>query len=166
MSIPRTEDFHHGLLGTLGVFRERFGRPRSRVGRTETRSKPVIRFHPATPRAEAWKIATEIALHALRHHDRALGVEPQILHVPDRYSVRVQDLAVARFNIWAKRGLAAIDDKNALPEYGEWLETYVTNWLAYVTDTCPKLDVRQSLHERLAERTVTWVDRAWSIARD
>ena len=86
--------------------------------------------------------------------------------MPDRYSVRVQDLAVARFNIWAKRGLAAIDDKNALPEYGEWLETYVTNWLAYVTDTCPKLDVRQSLHERLAERTVTWVDRAWSIARD
>ena len=123
-------------------------------------------FPPSYARAEAWKIATEIALHALRHHDRALGVEPQILHVPDRYSVRVQDLAVARFNIWAKRGLAAIDDKNALPEYGEWLETYVTNWLAYVTDTCPKLDVRQSLHERLAERTVTWVDRAWSIARD
>ncbi len=103
-----------------------------------------------------WQAATDVALGALGEHDRALEADVSA----DPYSVRIQDLAVARFDIWAERGLAAIETAAALRDYEQWLETYVANWLAYVADTCPTLDVLQSLQERLSERRMAWLRRA------
>ena len=112
-------------------------------------------FPPGDRRAPAWQAATETALRTLRQHDRAL--DSQGGSAP--YHVRIRDLAAARFDIWAQRGLVAVDTEAARRDFEDWLQTYVANWLAYVADTCPRFDIRQSLQGRLAERRAAWLER-------
>ena len=67
-----------------------------------------------------------------------------------------------RFDTWARRGLAAVDNAAARRDYAAWLQTYVANWRAYVADTCPhvRAEVRDALVAHLQSRTTYWTDEA------
>ena len=116
-------------------------------------------FEPDDDRHRAWHAATERARNALACIDAGLELEPLSQH-PDPYTVRVVALAVARFDIWSQRGLAAVRSPPELRDYEQWLENYTENWLAYVADTCPQIEVSTELRARLRARSRFWINDA------
>ena len=76
------------------------------------------------------------------------------------------ELATARFDTWARRGLAAVDCDARRREYEAWLDGYVVNWRAYVAETCPHVDApeRDELHARLTTRAMHWTTEALRAA--
>jgi hypothetical protein len=79
---------------------------------------------------------------------------------PDPYPVRVVALAVSRFDVWARRTQSIVRSPAALHDFEVWLTMYVANWVAYVADTCPKIDAGQVLQEQLSGRVRHWMNDA------
>ena len=69
-------------------------------------------------------------------------------------------LAEARFDVWASRGLSVVHGADALREFECWLAAYAANWLRYVSDTCPRVEMGSDLRTRLTERQRYWAAKA------
>lgn len=111
-------------------------------------------------RHEVWNAATLVAREALVHIDRELDAVERTGQHPDPYPVRVIVLAESRFDVWARRLLTIVRDAAALQDYEVWLATYIEHWLAYVSDTCPNVNVGDDLGARLEARAAYWVGEA------
>lgn len=114
------------------------------------------------PRHGVWTRATAAARAALARHDDALAAIPATQEA-QAYGQQLVRLATMRFDTWAQRGLATVDDDDAQRDYyGAWLRTYVANWRAYVADTCPHVApaVREELHACLQGRATHWATQA------
>ncbi len=111
-------------------------------------------------RHDRWNAATGRARRELVLLDEALDREERegAAHAP--YMTRVIALATLRFDVWAHRGLSVVTSDAARADYDQWLTRYTRNWLAYVADTCPQLDVQTELGAKLAERARDWSTRA------
>ena len=109
-----------------------------------------------------WEEATARARAVLQHYDADLAASELFTTEPDVYARRWLALATMRFDTWAQRGLASVDNPATQREYLVWLEAYVANWRAYVAETCPHVtgDVRAELAWRLQARAEHWLDRA------
>jgi hypothetical protein len=92
--------------------------------------------------------------------DRELDERERAGPHPDPYPVRLVALAVSRFDVWAERLKSVVHGPGALQDYEVWLATYVAHWLAYVTDTCPWVEVEDELRTRLSSRAQHWVAEA------
>jgi len=73
-----------------------------------------------------------------------------------RYRTQLIELAVDRFDTWAKRGRRVVTDEADRLDYARWLGRYADNWLRYVTETCPTVDMQDELERRLRERCEVW----------
>ena len=101
--------------------------------------------------------ATAVAQAALLEHDRQLAIEDaEGAEVAD-YPERVIELASARFDTWARRGVSAVDSADAVADYARWLSAYVDNWVGYARETCPRLTIARTLRERLSQRATSWL---------
>ena len=103
-----------------------------------------------------WSHATAVAENSLRHDDIQLNRRASITKDREQYQLELVSLAIDRFDIWAERGLAVVNSQNLYNEYTAWLHTYATNWLAYVTETCPHVSINEELNTRLTIRTDHW----------
>lgn len=126
---------------------------------------PVERGNPFPAgdlRHVRWEEATARAKAALQRYDDEIAASVADTPGSESYARRWLDLATIRFDTWARRGLAAVDNAAALREYAAWLETYIANWRVYVAETCPHVtdDVRAELASRLQARAEHWVDEA------
>ena len=123
-------------------------------------------FATGDPRRAAWAEATAVARAALERHDDALAASDLVTPDPRNYGRRLIDLATARFDTWARRGLAAVDSDLASPNYEQWLKTYVANWRPYVAETCPHVGTtaRDELHSRITARATHWTTEAQRTA--
>ena len=119
-------------------------------------------FPAGDPRRARWDKATAHALAALRHYDAELAAHTLVSDDPSVYARQWLDLATVRFDTWARRGIAAVDNSAAQRDYAAWLQIYVANWRAYVADTCPhvRAEVRGELVAHLVTRTAYWKDEA------
>ena len=111
-------------------------------------------------RHETWQTATCHARDALVRNDQELEAREKDGAHPDPYPIRLVSLAVARFDVWARRGLSIVRGDAALRDYEQWLATYRENWLAYVQDTCPRVEVGDNLRFRLAAQEKQWLGEA------
>jgi hypothetical protein len=111
-------------------------------------------------RHAAWHAATCVARDVLVRIDRELDEAEEAGSHPDPYPVRLVALAVSRFDVWAGRVQSIVRSPAALRDYEVWLTTYVANWLVYVADTCPRLEVGDNLRARLSSRAQYWVAEA------
>ena len=109
-----------------------------------------------------WEEATARALAVLKRYDADLAASDVVTSEPDVYARQWMDLAKVRFDTWARRGLAAVDNTTAQRDYARWLRTSVENWRVYVADTCPHVApaVRDALVSRLRVRAANWTDEA------
>jgi hypothetical protein len=117
-------------------------------------------FPPDDLRHEVWHDATRSAKDVLVRTDRDLDEAEKGGPHPDPYSTRVVALAVSRFDVWARRAQSIVRSPAALRDYEVWLTTYVANWLAYVADTCPRVDVGDDLGAQLSSRAERWIAEA------
>ena len=109
-----------------------------------------------------WEEATARALADLKRYDDGLAGSELAGGEPTIYARRWLDLAAMRFDTWARRSLAAVDNAAARRDYAAWLQTYVTNWQVYVADTCPHVppNIHRELGTRLATRATHWINEA------
>ena len=105
-----------------------------------------------------WDDATTRARAALQRHDSELAASAVVTREPGVYERQLFDLATARFDTWARRGLASVDGDPARRDYESWLLAHVANWRRYVAETCPHVGghARDEIHSRLATRAVHW----------
>ena len=122
-------------------------------------------FPVADPRRGRWQAATDLALERLARHDAMLALAAEITLDPSRYRAQMLDLAVSRFDTWAERGAAVVADRASARGYADWLHRYVRNWLAYAADTCPRVDLRDALEQRLRARAEHWETRGLIMDR-
>ena len=115
-------------------------------------------FPPEDERYPLWRAATAHAKDMLVRNDAELELE-HARH-PQPYPVRLIALAAARFDIWSQRALAIVEGPRALEDYERWLDDYRENWLTYVAETCPNVDVADDLRARLVARSRFWIDGA------
>ena len=115
-------------------------------------------FPPNDDRYPLWHAATGHATDRLARADAELELE-QTRH-PQPYPVRLVALAVGRFDVWAQRALAIVGMPRAVQDYERWLHDYRANWIRYVAETCPHVDVAGDLGEQLTVRIRFWVDEA------
>ena len=113
-------------------------------------------FSPHEPGYETWLAATSLAQLELIEHDATLATTAEVTLDPARYRTQMIELAVDRFDTWAKRGRRVVTDGVDRLDYARWLNRYTNNWLRYVTETCPKVDMRDELERRLRERCNVW----------
>ena len=92
--------------------------------------------------------------------DARLEATAQVTLDPAIYRTQLLDLAIGRFDVWARRGRSVVSTGGALQDYERWLEDYVVNWLGYVTETCPSVEVGDELRTRLTGRKEHWVTAA------
>ena len=76
---------------------------------------------------------------------------------PTLYRAQLLDLAVDRFDVWARRSCSVVSSRDALGDYDRWLAGYAANWLGYVAETCPRVEVGDELRTRLQGRAAHWV---------
>lgn len=117
-------------------------------------------FRAADPRHVVWQAATGQARRALERFDTWLETTAQVTLDPMIYRAQLLDLAVARFDVWAKRGLSVVSSDEDLYDYRRWVGEYVGNWLRYVADTCPRVEVGDELRTRLDARAEHWTTEA------
>jgi hypothetical protein len=117
-------------------------------------------FPQDDPRHQLWDAATRNARETLVRIDLELDEAEKAGPHPDRYRDRMIALAVSRFDVWARRTQSVVRSAAALDDYQAWLTTYVTQWLAYVADTCPTVDVGDELRQQLSSRAQHWVAEA------
>ena len=91
------------------------------------------------------------------HFDADLKVTAQVTLDPAIYRAQLLDLAVGRFNVWARRGRSVVSSDGARQNYEQWLAGYGANWLRYVAETCPRVEVGDELRTRLRGRAAHWV---------
>ncbi len=113
-------------------------------------------------RRARWDEATARAREALQRHDDEIAASAVVGSDPSIYARQWLALATQRFDTWARRGLAVVDDATTRRAYAAWLDTYVSNWRAYVADTCPHVDpeVQGELVGRLQARAAHWSSEA------
>ena len=121
-------------------------------------------FPADDPRREAWNAATREARRALEHCDAHIAATARVTLDPDVYRAQLIDLALRRFDIWAARGLSAVSNEEDFDDYRRWLDVYVKNWLAYVADTCPRVDTGEELPRRLDAARRRWLEAARAAA--
>jgi phage terminase Nu1 subunit (DNA packaging protein) len=92
--------------------------------------------------------------------DARIARTAQVTLDPRVYRTQLLDLAVDRFDVWAERGFAVVSTEETRHAYECWLANYVTNWLRYVAETCPRVDMRDELERRLRKRSEAWSGRA------
>ena len=114
-------------------------------------------FPPGDARHGTWDAATTDARRALLRFDADLKVTAQVTLDPAIYRAQLLDLAVGRFDVWARRGRSVVSSDGALQNYEQWLTDYVANWLGYVAETCPHVEVGDELRTRLRGRAAYWV---------
>ena len=109
-----------------------------------------------------WEEATAHARAALRRYDDEIDSAVSDTPTPASYARRWLALATMRFDTWAGRGLAAVDNAAARRDYAAWLRTYVANWRTYVAETCPhvRAEVHDALVAHLSARATHWTDEA------
>ena len=109
-----------------------------------------------------WEEATVRARAELQRYDDEIAASVSDTLTSGSYARRWLDLATMRFDTWARRGLTAVDGTAAQRDYAAWLQTYVTNWRAYIAETCPHVahSIRKELDSRLATRAAYWTDEA------
>ena len=117
-------------------------------------------FEKDDPRYARWADATTVAREALRSHDDQLSRTVTVTADPERYRSQMLDLAVARFDTWARRGLSVISGDEACFDYAVWLHDFKEKWVAYAADTCPQIDARDQLRARLKARVARWTATA------
>ena len=117
-------------------------------------------FSADDPRRAVWSASTDDARQSLIDLDAGLAVTAEVTLDPGIYRRQLLDLAVARFDIWAQRVAHVVFDSEDLSDYAGWLADYATNWLYYLTDTCPHVDARDELQTRLAARAKKWLATA------
>ena len=61
--------------------------------------------------------------------DRQLDEETKRGSSAEPYPIRVVALAVARFDIWARRCGVIVQDKSTLEDYRRWLDAYTRSWI-------------------------------------
>ena len=113
-------------------------------------------FPPTDRRHGTWNAATTDATQELLRLDAGVEATAQITLDPAIYRAQLLDLAVARFDVWAERARAVVSDGATLRDYERWLDDYVRNWLRYVADTCPRVEVGEELRIRLNNRAAQW----------
>ena len=121
-------------------------------------------FSSGDPRRPLWETATHAAAESLTRVDANLAREDSGSPDADDYRERVIDLATARFDIWARRVATVVRCERERMDAEQWLEQYVDNWLAYVSETCPHIDARDDLHIRLTARADHWIGRIMNAA--
>jgi len=142
------------------------GRPHGLLGSANPRwshRDPVegsIPFPPGTREFAVWTAATDTAHDRLREMDARIARTAQVTLDPRVYRTQLLDLAVDRFDVWAERGFAVVSTEETRHAYECWLANYVTNWLRYVAETCPRVDMRDELERRLRKRSEAWSGRA------
>ena len=104
-----------------------------------------------------WNIATADARQALLRFDTDLQTTAQITLDPTLYRAQLLDLAVGRFDVWARRLGSVVSSRDELGDYERWLAAYIANWLRYVAETCPRVDLGDELRTRLQGRAAHWV---------
>ena len=122
--------------------------------------EPGNPFSKDDSRHQAWHAATCQARDTLVRIDHELDEALRTRPHPDPYPVRVVALAVSRFDVWSRRGLAVVRSRAALRDYKQWLETYIEHWIAYVAETCPRVVGGDHLRTKLAARAQYWADEA------
>ncbi len=122
-------------------------------------------FSPSDPRSTAWDTATDAARQRLTRHDADLEATTQVTLDAVVYREQLLDLAIARFDVWVERGLSAIRTDENSRDFDRWLSDYVANWLRYVAETCPHVEVGPELEARLASRAEHWSGRARARVR-
>jgi len=113
-------------------------------------------FPTATADAARWERATAAALARLRAQDLGLAKTAIVTLDPDRYRAQMLELAVARFDVWAERLLAVLDDDRSREQGRDWLDRYVANWLEYAEETLPRVSFGTELEDRLRARARYW----------
>jgi len=113
-------------------------------------------FPHSEPAHAAWNDATRAAHAALVRFDARMQTTAQITLDPAIYRAQLLDLAVGRFDVWARRGRSVVSSDRALRDYERWLDDYVANWLGYVAETCPRVAVGDELRRRLIGRAAHW----------
>ena len=116
-------------------------------------------FSRDDPRHAVWEEATARAHKTLTQFDAELETDSHDTQA-EAYPVRLVGLAVARFDTWARRGLAVVMSTEGIDDYETWLTNYERHWLEYVAETCPHVDVDKELRHRLAERVESWLASA------
>ena len=114
-------------------------------------------FATTDSRHGTWDAATHVARAALLRDDAHVADTAQVTLDPTTYRAQLLDLAAARFDVWARRGRSVVSTDAALRDYDRWLEDYVANWLRYVGETCPQVDMQDELRTRLTRRAAHWV---------
>ncbi len=109
-------------------------------------------------RHPVWHGATGHAKDTLVRLDA--GLEGGQADHPQPYRVRLVALAVARFDVWARRTWAIVVNPRAVQDYERWLDDYRRHWLDYVAETCPWVDVADDLSAQLTARSRFWIDGA------
>ena len=115
-------------------------------------------FAPDDERHPKWHAAPCHAKDTLARTDAEL--EPEQARNSRPYPARLVTLAIARFDVWSQRGLAIVASRSALEDFERWLDDYRENWLKYVDDTCPHVDVVDDLRSKLEARARFWIDEA------
>ena len=113
-------------------------------------------FSPADPRHETWHVATTDARATLLRVDARLETTAQVTLDPVVYRTQLLDLAIGRFDVWARRGRSVVCSRRALRDYERWLDEYVENWLRYIAETCPRVEVGDGFRRRLTGRAAHW----------
>lgn len=120
-------------------------------------------FPASDPHHDRWQRATDFAIEELRRHDERLNeLNSTTINVVS-YRSQMIELAVTRFDTWACRGLATIDEQKYFEGYASWLQHYVKNWLDYTADTCRHVDVHDDLQARLTKRAMCWTAEAQAL---
>ena len=120
---------------------------------------PVEGGNPFSPDGfghEIWLAATTLAQMELVEHDARLATTAEVTLDLVLYRTQLIELAVDRFDTWAKRGRRVVTDEVDRLDYARWLGRYANNWLRYVTETCPTVDMQDELERRLRERCEVW----------
>ena len=113
-------------------------------------------FPRTDPRHGTWRAATADARQTLVRFDAHLETTAQVTLDPAIYRAQLLDLAVGRFDVWARRGLSVVGSSRALRDYERWLDAFVENWLRYVAETCPRVEADGELRRLLTGRAAHW----------
>ena len=113
-------------------------------------------FLQVDPSHETWDTATAAAKQTLLRLDARVEATAQLTLDPAIYRSQLLDLAVARFDVWAERARAVVSDEATSRDFERWLADYVRNWLRYVADTCPRVEVGEELRIRVHNRAAHW----------
>ena len=116
-------------------------------------------FSPTDDRYPIWERATRAAKATLVRIDEQFATNPD-QHLPREYPAQVVFLARLRFDVWSERTLSVVITETTVDDYKHWLNNYTDNWLRYVGDTCPNINIRHDMRGHLVTQSRFWVNEA------